>query len=155
MPSRSIPITDHRGRPFTLWPQALLPLPESDPESRLHARSARRIVWQNFDANAKTRIRWLIFGAVALTLGAILELFLARGRSPRIPQLFWAMYFGFAIFRVWREAITARSTSICQDLLSRSLCPACGYNLSGLAPDPDNCTTCPECGAAWRVPHTP
>jgi len=22
----------------------------------------------------------------------------------------------------------------------------------GLTPDPDHCTTCPECGAAWKLP---
>lgn len=28
-------------------------------------------------------------------------------------------------------------------------CKACGYNLSGLAVEPDGCRVCPECGAAW------
>jgi hypothetical protein len=32
------------------------------------------------------------------------------------------------------------------------VCLACGYDLTGLAPDPDGCTTCPECGAAWQLP---
>ncbi len=31
-------------------------------------------------------------------------------------------------------------------------CPACGYNLRNLPTEPDHCTLCPECGAAWRLP---
>ena len=36
-----------------------------------------------------------------------------------------------------------------------SVCGPCGYSLTGLAPDPDGCTVCPECGAAWRLPGNP
>ncbi len=31
------------------------------------------------------------------------------------------------------------------------LCAACGYHLRGLTSEPDGCTLCPECGAAWRL----
>lgn len=31
------------------------------------------------------------------------------------------------------------------------VCVCCAYDLSGLPPDPDGCTTCPECAAAWRL----
>lgn len=31
-------------------------------------------------------------------------------------------------------------------------CHACDYNLEALTPDPDGCITCPECGAAWKLP---
>ncbi len=30
-------------------------------------------------------------------------------------------------------------------------CHICEYNLKGLAPEPDGCTVCPECGAAWNL----
>jgi hypothetical protein len=29
-------------------------------------------------------------------------------------------------------------------------CAACGYEIMDLPPEPDGCTVCPECGAAWR-----
>lgn len=35
------------------------------------------------------------------------------------------------------------------------LCWSCGYDLRGMTPDPDGCTVCPECGAAWRLPDPP
>jgi hypothetical protein len=31
------------------------------------------------------------------------------------------------------------------------VCLACLYDLSGLPPEPDGCTVCPECGAAWKL----
>lgn len=30
------------------------------------------------------------------------------------------------------------------------LCLVCAYRMDGLKPDPDGCTVCPECGAAWH-----
>lgn len=30
-------------------------------------------------------------------------------------------------------------------------CPACTHNLEGVLSDPDGCTVCPECGAAWKL----
>lgn len=170
MLSRPIPITDHRGQKRTLWPQALTPKPGSDPESRHHSRQARRIVWRNLDHATRRRIRWMLFGGAVLIIGLTLHLVFFRGpKNPAFPPFFWAFYFIAAVFTTWRTAITARSSSICNDLLARRLCPACGYNLYGLEPDPapnsgaeatsarnpDGCTTCPECGAAWRIPPSP
>jgi hypothetical protein len=31
-------------------------------------------------------------------------------------------------------------------------CYACGYELKNLTPNSDGTTSCPECGAAWRLP---
>ena len=31
------------------------------------------------------------------------------------------------------------------------VCLACLYDLSGLEPEPDGCTVCPECGAGWKL----
>ncbi len=35
--------------------------------------------------------------------------------------------------------------------LKRGRCAACEYDLRLLSKDPDGCTICPECGAAWRL----
>ncbi len=34
---------------------------------------------------------------------------------------------------------------------SRGRCATCAYSLRGLPREPDGCTVCPECGAAWRL----
>ncbi len=31
------------------------------------------------------------------------------------------------------------------------VCLACMADLTGVGPEPDGCTVCPECGAAWRL----
>lgn len=32
-----------------------------------------------------------------------------------------------------------------------NVCVACAYDLSGIEPESDGCTVCPECGAAWNL----
>jgi len=41
---------------------------------------------------------------------------------------------------------------IARIVVKHGFCATCGYALAGLAPADDGCTTCPECGSAWRVP---
>lgn len=37
-------------------------------------------------------------------------------------------------------------------LLKHRRCASCAYDLAGTPVQPDLCTVCPECGAAWRLP---
>ncbi len=39
-------------------------------------------------------------------------------------------------------------------MLDDCACPSCVQNLTGVRPDADGCTLCPECGAAWRMEAT-
>lgn len=55
------------------------------------------------------------------------------------------------IYKVtWRGPINGRDS-----LLTSDICPACAYRIAGVPPEPDGCTVCPECGAAWRMEHGP
>ncbi len=45
--------------------------------------------------------------------------------------------------------IRERQRRLLADLIKP--CPACFYELDGLARESDGCTVCPECGAAWRL----
>lgn len=47
----------------------------------------------------------------------------------------------------WRE----RSQVLRTSMNARKLCAACAYDLSSHEPEPDGCTVCPECSAAWRL----
>lgn len=38
-------------------------------------------------------------------------------------------------------------------ILSEGRCPGCGYGLKEIAAAGDGCRVCPECGAAWALPH--
>lgn len=42
--------------------------------------------------------------------------------------------------------------AVAEALLGVGACPSCGHPVRDIAPAPDGCTICPECGAAWRVP---
>lgn len=45
---------------------------------------------------------------------------------------------------------------VLQMLLNARYCAGCLFFLEGLPAEPDGCTVCPECGAAWRLPpHSP
>lgn len=146
-----IPITDHRGRKRTLWPNALVPTATADAAERAHARDARKITWSNIDQEGRRRIRL----SLLLCISPILGIFLNLG-NPRRNAIVWPIInlfiIGIAGLVTLRQVLIARGASTCINLLSRSLCPSCGYHLQGLAPDPDGCTICPECGAAWRLP---
>ncbi len=40
-------------------------------------------------------------------------------------------------------------------LLNHGRCADCGYSIHGIPAEPDGCTVCPECGAAWMIPDKP
>lgn len=46
----------------------------------------------------------------------------------------------------WRNASCA-----IRAMTRAGLCPSCAYKIDELVPEPDGCTVCPECGAAWKV----
>jgi len=52
--------------------------------------------------------------------------------------------------RFWNKSVAPEYENV---LISKKLCPACVYSLDSLTPEPDGCTVCPECGAAWRLPE--
>lgn len=52
----------------------------------------------------------------------------------------------YSYIYVWKSAQHGRDA-----LLASGLCPSCGYGIVGVRPEPDGCTVCPECSAAWRT----
>lgn len=88
-------------------------------------------------------------------------LFVALGFSLGYPWLQW--FFRTRIHFVlwltlWTLGTVAALWSIPHELRhlavrrrrTRCRCVACGYSLARLPKEPDDCTVCPECGAAWR-----
>lgn len=91
-------------------------------------------------------------GAVALALlGAanfgpiVIALILA---SPVAATFITLLAMSLVSTRDWfqRETLVVKSL-----MLRQRRCPACNYDLSGVEPEPDLCTVCPECGAAWQL----
>lgn len=54
-------------------------------------------------------------------------------------------------------ALKLFAPSMWRDRLRRQLylrrCPTCDYLLHAVTSQPDGCTVCPECGAAWKIPQ--
>lgn len=53
------------------------------------------------------------------------------------------------VYHMWWSA-RLYNRDVASGLLAAQLCPSCGYALSAIPPEPDGCSVCPECGAAWR-----
>lgn len=57
----------------------------------------------------------------------------------------------------WRRRLAHRTTLKAArqharlSIARHRMCPCCAYSLAEVPADPDGCTPCPECGAAWRV----
>ena len=61
--------------------------------------------------------------------------------------IFHGTIFGFLASRyIWKNR-----TAAARAMMRTGLCPACAYQIHDIEPDPDGCTVCPECGAAWRL----
>lgn len=84
-----------------------------------------------------TLVLWMFIGPTFLcTLSGIMA--------------FIAIAVGFSCSPALREARHTRTIAARQSRLVR-VCPACEYSLESSAPEPDGCTVCPECGAAWKL----
>jgi hypothetical protein len=51
-----------------------------------------------------------------------------------------------------RRPTSAMIEKVFAKRMNQGRCKACAFSLAGLNPEPDGCTLCPECGAAWRLP---
>ncbi len=138
-------VTDDRGKrhPVTRWLYSFTyPMPW-EPIYRETPRS-----WRMFHKGA-------LVAALTFVAMILISTLLAPGLGAPIafvPSIFYPMffvvwmgvyfYFHFAVFKPWSK----------RHKLAIGRCRACDYNLENLTPDPDGCTTCPECGAAWRQP---
>lgn len=104
--------------------------------------------------------------AVAVALGPPLLLWITL--VPALRGLGWAepvalLAFALATTGVW-GALLAGTTYLAgrfegedrrrERLVPKGKCAACAFDLSGLAPEPDGCTVCPECGGAWDLART-
>lgn len=77
-----------------------------------------------------------------LTVGNEPPQWLAIPLVPCLGLLFW-----------WFARPGARAMA--SQLLSKRVCAACQYEMGHIPASEDECTVCPECGGAWRLPAVP
>jgi len=149
---------DDRDQKIELGQLGLIDAAEAavDPELRAYLldthRGVRRIGRPLRLATAATLMAAAILGAAPVAYLALTsQLTGAMAVAPLAPGLFMG---GLAL-AVLRGSFGYSGRKVCDVLLSRRLCPACLVILPD-DEEPDGCTVCPECGAAWRLgPATP
>jgi hypothetical protein len=76
---------------------------------------------------------------------------------PAIAKVVAVGGVGFLLALLLRR--TARDNALTAVLvpafLAEHRCPACGDDLASRSPEPDGCTVCAKCGAAWRFERAP
>ena len=80
---------------------------------------------------------WLLLLAISLAAMAAPVLVLFLVPAWLLTWLLWWFFTG-------RQEAAER-------MAARGCCPSCEYALEGLYAERDGLTTCPECGAAWKV----
>lgn len=101
----------------------------------------RRFVWMQVPRLLGFLGLWVIVGI------AMLILF-----GP--PGWFATIVAGFVIWIVYHQLRIAPVTAFQLrrlDALNKRRCPACWTSMDDSEPEWHGCTTCPECGAAWRL----
>jgi hypothetical protein len=149
--------TDHRGHPCGVpaSPLGILGTRRHD-LSRTEAWRIEREVRKVPLKSQMTRATTL---TVVITLPVALMFSLSLlAASHRFGQWVWpisAPVFGLAM-GAFIAAVLRAGLRDCfaPAYLAAGRCGACAFPLQGLNPEPDNCTVCPECGAAWKLlPH--
>lgn len=143
---------DDRGRPIHLekLPHRSYLRAESPPRrfSTLQLQRLRRIEVRNFFV-------------VMVAIGAYLVLCLVGIGWLRaqfgVPTPFLSLAISIVpmLLGLWWSANRLDRIYALHHLPALLICPACGHSLRGLSPEPDGCTACPECGAAWRAAPSP
>ena len=102
-------------------------------------------------------VRWnapRVVGSVGLALGAVVLGGLVAWPMDRLESGFGSLLFGPAttfawlvgtVF-LWRETPGERASRLDARSGTSLVCPACGYNLTGL-----DQATCPECGVSYTI----
>jgi hypothetical protein len=139
---------DHRGNPVVVrWPKEM-PLgcalssgerAELRDAVRRHPMPRRRIVLLTLVSLAMLGLLvWLCVSLPRTPLGTTI------GCLASLTLLCWIHFAQSGILVKVKGVFAAAFLEIAR-------CPSCGQELSNLVPREDDCTVCPECGAAWKV----
>ncbi len=67
-----------------------------------------------------------------------------------LVAIMWPLFPLLLRIQRWEERSRLRS-----GYLAAGHCPSCDYDLSSQPKEPDGCSMCPECGAAWKMVSPP
>jgi len=138
---------DDRGRRVRLLDPARL----KDSHALTDPIAGPRLSWARAELRAGTfGLRLSLLMMLYLVVFAILD-------GAGAPPMVWLTVAPVWLALLWwlnrvlaRRGDERRTDRVASMLASHGLCPTCAYSLDDLAPEPDGCTVCPECGGAWK-----
>lgn len=144
-------ILDHRDNPCEEFPLRGR-LAHAVISSPLPSQVARALRADIAAARPHARWTWSMTILPFLLVGNMIAM-TARPGGWTTHWRMWAMMVAVVIGFVVLSGFTrfASLGEAVNPFLARRRCPSCAYDLADTPPDPDGCTTCPECGAAWRI----
>lgn len=151
--TQTLRLRDDRGNMFPIRSPHLKLERKADPAAITWYRLAQL---RRDSESLPTRIAG--YGTIAFAATALVWFGTAAaigGETGRAVVLLAFVPVFVAIGLMWRQQL--RSTLARYEAKRFELppaCPSCRYNLASLPPEPDGCTICPECGAAWRLAST-
>jgi hypothetical protein len=140
------------------WQLGLVPHAPHHPHAPRHDQLAHvRAILRGISYARRTRLIGAAAAGVILG-GGLYLLFLrhfgpADARGTAIISLIVGTTVAWATFRLGARPVDIALAN--QLLLACRLCACCSYDLADLKPEPDGCTICPECGAAWDLRSAP
>ncbi|MCC5821808.1 MAG: hypothetical protein LAT64_00810 [Phycisphaerales bacterium] len=115
--------------------------------------SAGQELWRDYARVVRNGRSWIYHMVISGTcVGLAAGAASAALSGPSHQTMYGVVAVGLiAVAVVNPIAIRRRRSKLAGQLAWFSECLACAYPLDELEPDPDGCTVCPECGAAWRI----
>jgi hypothetical protein len=139
---------DDRGTMRRVKPPALPPTDD-------RARDRRLWLLQRWATESLTPHQGMVGPIVGLGVFGIFAIALIPGEFWPLRIIAGLLVVGLLITIARARGINAPGIAPVEvaraRLLARGVCPCCLYSLAGLKPEPDGCTTCPECGSGWRA----
>lgn len=93
-------------------------------------------------------LRVLLATGVGCFIIAIAAILMQHGAHAIVLSAIGFAFAALGIYGLRLERVPKQRTML-------GHCPACLYDLTTIPADPDGCTQCPECAAAWRLPSVP
>lgn len=147
-------VHDDRGRRIRVitpgW-RVLLPFPvPGRGDGAVRARAAAALP-SKFAWSLRAK---LLYSSVIGFFGALSIYYAMRAGTAFTRWYTWSpvLSIAFAAVMAWSilRQVRYHDKLVASTLLKAELCPACGYSLSAIPAESDQCTVCPECGAAWK-----
>lgn len=147
--TQTLTIRDDRGRRFPIRSPHLRLEMKADETMVLWYRLAQ--VRRDATSRVTTAVAWSLLGTVAVALIAIGVKMWVDG-IPFSAAICFAISAGCLLGMIaWRRSLRRELAKLESARAALPpVCPSCRYDLAGLPTEPDGCTVCPECGAAWR-----